>query len=386
MTSIGDPRVWPAAAAAEPYAGALHQHAAKSLTAATLSEAEPHNGAIADAFRALIAKPDGAALSRIFESAPSAAIYRHLWRELAHADAASDDATLAMTVFALPLTIVAGCESGDDVSATLPCVLSNVPEIATLLREHGALLGNRTFALADALVAADAIDVQHLPSICAWRKLDYGSGVDATALRDLSPAPIVVDNHDARVHLRFIVGVAVAARGIDLLADDGVGKWGMPLTRLLRRALSQPGATVLTLPHAPKRLCIALQQGRAAQREVSAELFASNAIRKMRASVGEPVAVISAHHTVDAPAGGELRLSLSSVFDPAQAEGFRCPLYRADQTSDVVNTLLALMQDCRVSDIRVLAGVHPDRDPATGLRLLFKAGALADLPSNVTVQ
>jgi len=386
MTSIGDPRVWPAAAAAEPYAGALHQHAAKSLTAATLSDAEPHNGAIADAFRAFIVKRDGAALSKIFESAPSAAIYRHLWRELVRAETASDGAAMAMTVFALPLTIVAGRESSDDASATLPCVLSNVSEIATLLREHGALFGNQTFSLAETLVAADAIDVQHLPSIYAWRKLHDGSGSGATPPRDLSPAPIVVDNHDAGVHLRFIVGVAVAASGVDLVADNGVGKWGLPLTRLLGGALARPGVTVLILPHAPRRLCVALRQGRAAQREVSAQLFASNAIRKMRASVGEPVAVISAHHALDAPAGGELRLSLSSVFDPAQAEGFRCPLYRADQTSDVVNMLLALLQDCRVSDIRVLPGVHPDRDPGTGLRRLFKAGALADLPSNVTVQ
>jgi hypothetical protein len=266
----------------------------------------------------------------------------------------------------------------------MPCVLSNVAEIATLLREHGALLGNQTFALANTLIAADAIDIRNLPSFYAWRPLRDGSGVIAP--RDLAAAPIVVEDRDARVHLRFIVGLAVAARGVDLLSNHGVGKWGMPLTRLLGRALAQQGVTVLVLPHAPKRLCVALQQGRAAQREVSAELFASGAIRKMRASVGEPVAVVSAHHAFDAPAGGELRLSLSSVFDPAQAEGFRCPLYRADQQTDVVNMLLALLQDCRVSDVRVLPGLHPDRDPATGLRLLFKAGALADLPSNVTMQ
>ena len=384
MTSIGDPRVWAPAAAAEPYAGALHQHAAKSLAAATLPEAEQHNSAIGAAFRALLAAQDGAALCKIFESAPSAAIYRQLWRELVRAEAASHDGAMAMTVFALPLTIVAGRERDDDAAATLPCVLSNVAEIATLLREHGALLGNQTFALANTLIAADAIDIHNLPSIYAWRELRDGSG--AIAPRDLAAAPIVVDDRDARVHLRFIVGVAVASRGVDLLSDNSVGKWGMPLTRLLVRALAQHAVTVLVLPHAPKRLCVALQQGRAAQREVSAELFASGAIRKMRASVGEPVAVVSAHHTFDAPAGGELRLSLSSVFDPAQDEGFRCPLYRADQKTDVVNMLLALLEDCRVSDIRVLPGLHPDRDPATGLRLLFKAGALADLPSNVTVQ
>jgi hypothetical protein len=385
MTSIGDPRVWPPAAAAPPHARALHQHAEKSLTAATSPEAEQHNGAIAAAFRALIEKQDGTALSRIFESAPSAAIYRHLWRELVRVEAASDDSAMAMTVFALPLTIVTGREGDEDAAETLPCVLSNVAEIATLLREHGALRGNQTFALANTLVAADAIDVAKLPPIYARRELRDGSG--AITPRDLSAAPIVVDARDARVHLRFIVGVAVAARGVDLVADNGVGKWGMPLTRLLGRALAQHGVTLLILPHAPKRLCVALQQGRAAQREVSAQLFASGAIRKMRASVGEPVAALSAHHAFDAPAGGELRLSLSSVFDPAQAEGFCCPLYRADQTSDVVNMLLALLQDCRVSEIRVLPGVHPDRDPTTGVRLLFKADALADSPpSNVTMQ
>src|SRR5437773_3602624 len=156
MTSIGDPRIWPPATAAEPYAGALHHCAEKSLAAATLPEAERHSDAIADSFRALIEKQDGVALSKIFESAPSAAIYRHLWRELARAEAASDDGAMAMAVFAFPLTIVVGRERDDGVGATLPCVLSNVSETATLLSAHGVQFGNRTFALANTLLAADA--------------------------------------------------------------------------------------------------------------------------------------------------------------------------------------------------------------------------------------
>jgi len=59
-------------------------------------------------------------------------------------------------------------------------------------------------------------------------------------------------------------------------------------------------------------------------------LFAGNAIRRIRAAVGEPTAVISAHRAPDAPGGGELRLSLSSPFDPRDAEGFRCPLHPLD--------------------------------------------------------
>ena len=70
-----------------------------------------------------------------------------------------------------------------------------------------------------------------------------------------------------------------------------------------------------------------------------------------------------------------MRLSLSSAFDPRQAEGFRCPLFPADAVDDVVSMLVELMRDCRVDDVQVLPGVHPDRDAATGVTLLFKSDA-----------
>ena len=54
------------------------------------------------------------------------------------------------------------------------------------------------------------------------------------------------------------------------------------------------------------------------------------------------------------------------------AEGFRCPLYPLDRVADVASALVDLMRDCRVTDIRMLAGVHPDRAANTGLPLLFK--------------
>ena len=55
--------------------------------------------------------------------------------------------------------------------------------------------------------------------------------------------------------------------------------------------------------------------------------------------------------------------------DPA---GFRCPLYPGERVGDVATALVDLLRDCRVADIRVLAGVHPDREPVTGGMLLFK--------------
>jgi hypothetical protein len=88
--------------------------------------------------------------------------------------------------------------------------------------------------------------------------------------------------------------------------------------------------------------------------------------------------VISAHRCAASPGGGELRLSLSSPFDARQAEGFRCPLFPPDRATDVATMLLDLLHDCRVTDVRVIAGVHADRHPGTGLPLLFRADATPD--------
>ena len=85
--------------------------------------------------------------------------------------------------------------------------------------------------------------------------------------------------------------------------------------------------------------------------------------------------MISAHRAAAAPGGGELRLSLSSPFDPRPAEGFRCPLFPTDRVDDVAAMLRDLLRDCRVADVRIVPGVHADRDPQTGLPLLFKADA-----------
>jgi hypothetical protein len=373
MAAIPDPRIWPPAAAAPAHAAAMHALARASLGGGTGRESDLHDAEIVAEFGALIRSGNGDALSQVLASSPSAAIYRHLWRRLAEAESAAGDDAMAVTLFAVPVTLVAGLDGDRAAQATLPCVLDDVVALAAIMREHGALAGNQTFALAPALVAADAIDVARLPAL-----LTGGFGGVTFEARELVPAPIELTGADARVFLRFVVGVAVASRGIDLLRDHGVGGWEMPFARALDRMLAEPGVTLLALPHAPQRLVSAAQNGRTAQRDVSAQLFASNAIRKLRAAVGEPGAVISAHHTGDAATGGELRLSLSSAFDAREAEGFRCPLYPADHAGDVADMLVTLMRDCRVTDVHVLSGIYGDRDAATGLPLLFKADALPD--------
>ncbi len=383
IAELPDPRVFPDAGLAAPEAAKLHALAAAALQA----ETGPRERALDRALRSELrhwVEGDGAALAALFDAAPSIAIARHLWRQL---DGVWREATidapagLAVTVFALPLVVVTGLEAVDG-EVTLPGVLEGPQHLAAILRDHGALCGNTTFALADALVAAEAIDLARVPDLLAWQRLpDAHVPGAAIPTRALVPAPLELVRGRESVHLRFLVGSAVAKPGADLLADAEVRAWGLPLARELARQLAGPGTSVLALPRAPSRPLPAVSHGRLAQREVGAQIFASNAIRELRASVGEPAAVISAHRASDAPHGGELRLSLSSPFQPRAAEGFRCPLHPLDRVGDVAAMLTGLLTDCRVTDIRVVAGVHPDRDPATGLPLLFKPETIPSAPT-----
>ena len=380
MSESDDPRVFPDPTAAAPESARLHGMAAASQAAATGQLAAAFDAEIRQALGSLLAPGQGERLAAVFTTAPSVAIHRHLWRLLVQCERGFRPAgNLKVTIFALPVIVVAGIEGTGVSHASLPCVLENPAAIAGILREHGALAGNQSFALANALVAAGAIDLAQLPDMLTMSALRE---TEALA-RALEPAGITLSGGPETVHLRFVVGSAVAAPGADVLRDSGVGKWGIPVAQALGRELAAPGVSVLALPRAPQSLLHAVQQGRAAQREVGAQLFATNAIRKLRASVGEPTAVISAHRVPAAINGGEVRLSLSSPFDPREAEGFRCPLYPLDRVEEVVVMLANLLGECRVADVRVVPGIHADRDPATGMPLLFKGDDLPASPSAV---
>jgi hypothetical protein len=374
MADIADPRVFP-----EPFAASqapLLALAAASLAAPSAASADASDRALVVELARLLGGAAGAQLVELFAAAPSVAVARQLRRRLIEAwtEASCSGAGegIAATLFALPIVIVAASPSAGD-AAPLSCVLGEPDRVAAILRDHRALGGNQTFALGNALVGADPIDLARLPELLEWQQHAL-AGVREPP--ELTPAPLATQAGQESVHLRFLLGTAVAAPGVDLFARGTAAGWPMPLARELGRQLAHRGVTVLALPRAPASPPAALAQGRSAQREVSAQLFASNAIRRLRASVGEPSAVISAHRCTTAPGGGELRLSLSSVFDPRQAEGFRCPVFPGETAGEVATMLLDLLRDCRVTDVRVLPGIHADRDPATNTTLLFKADAL----------
>ena len=374
VTDIPDPRMF--AQSGDAAHAPLLELAAASLAAPTAARADALDRDLVFALAGLLRADTGAQLALLFDAAPSVAVARQLRRRLIEAwtEASREGAAerIAATLFALPLVVVAGAQAGTQI-APLASVLAEPDRVAQLLRDHAALGGNQNFALANTLVGADAIDLAQLPGLLRWQQRALAGDREA---RDLEPSPIAAQIGQESVHLRFLLGTAFAAPGVDLLARSGTVGWSMPLAQELGRQLARPDVTVLALPRAPAAPPAALAQGRSAQREVGAQLFASNAIRRLRASVGEPSAVISAHSSPGAPGGGELRLSLSSVFDPRQAEGFRCPLFSGETAGEVATMLGDLLHDCRVTDVRVLPGIHADRDPATNLTLLFKSDAL----------
>jgi hypothetical protein len=371
MTDIADPRTFP------PASGSGHASmfdlAASSLGSASMARADELDRRLTQELARQLLAGDAASLARIFDDAPSAVVARHLWRLLIEAwreaSLAIEGERIRATLFLVPVVIVAGSQTASAVPA-LECVLAEPERVRAILCEHRAIGGSQSFALASALAAADRLGIAQLPALLRWQR-EALTGADRA--RDLAPAPIAVQAGHETAHLRFLVGTALAAPDVDLLAAAGTGPWALPLAQELGRQLGIPGASILALPGVPASPPTALQRGRAAHRGVGVELFASNAIRRLRASVGEPCAVISAHRCPEAPGGGELRLSLSSIFDSRQAEGFRCPLFPIDAAGDVATMLIELMRDCRVADVRVVGGVHADRDPATGLTLLFKA-------------
>jgi len=360
-----DPRQFATPEDADARALEVYRLVLASLGAATAQDADACDRRIAAALAAMLAPDDAPRLAALFANVPSADVYRHLWRALA---TVTRERASLRRAFAIPVVVVAAAERSEAAGTTLPAVVDDVDVLVSLMRERRALAGNVSFALANTLASAEALSFAQLGKLLAWG--DGGGSVEA-----LPPAPIVVHGTVESVHLRFLAGAAIAAPGADLFREREPGAWGVPFAQTLSRMLGAPGVSALALPRAPMPPVEAAWRGVLAQREVGAQVFASNAIRAIRARVGEPSAVISVHRSDADTRAGEVRLSLSSPFDPRGAEGFRCVLAPLDRVDDVVGMLESLLADCRLNDVRRMPGVHADRDAVTGQPLLFKADA-----------
>lgn len=362
---LPDPRAFPIYDDAQP--NPLIDLALASLAAELGVIQEKRDTELRERLAASLLSGDVSEIADSLARAPSHAAQRHITRTLAsaHVEAgrARGDAALPSTVFAIPVVIVAANSGPVNVPGALP----NIDEITALMKAHGALRGNETFVLSNALAPASALALEKLPATLGWWESSGGTPVA------IEKAALPVPANQESVFLRFLVGTALAGPGVDLLTANDTGKWGMPFTQAVAKQLGGGTLSLLAMPRPPRSPLAALMQGRAAQREVSLQLFATNAIRKFRGSVGEPEAVISAHRTVD---GGEVRLSLSNPFDEKGAEGFRAELQATDRAQDVAVLMQDLLRECNVGSVTVLADVFPDIDTESKLPMLFRADAL----------
>lgn len=362
---IPDPRAFPIYDSAQP--NPLIDLALASLAAEMGVIQEKRDTELRERLATSLLSADLSEIADALLRAPSHAVLRHITRTLvgAHVDAgrARGDVALPSTVFVIPVVIVAANSGPVNVPGALP----NIDEITSLMKANGALRDNENFVLSNALAPTSAFALEKLPASLAWWSAASGTPIA------IEKASLPVPANQESVFLRFLVGTALAGPGVDLLTANDTNKWGMPFTQAIARQLGGGTLSLLAMPRPPRSPLAALMHGRAAQREVSLQLFATNAIRKFRSSVGEPEAVISAHRTVE---GGEVRLSLSNPFDEKGAEGFRAELHATDRAQDVAVLMQDLLRECNVSSVTMLADVFPDIDAESKLPMLFRADAL----------
>lgn len=295
----------------------------------------------------LLKRGDDAQIFSALAAADSQPGYARLWRAVTDAANHSGDipGAIVARLFAVPLVIVAGSRR----PAQLPGVVPDIGAITELFKQHGALGPTQNFGLGNALCALETLETMTPGEVFRWTR-DVGSD-----RRELPPSPISLATPGETVQLRFIVGAAImpAVEPSFVETASNVGKWGMPLTRELGKQLAQPNVDVLPLARPPRDLLTAAHAGRFAQLETAFNLFAGNAVRKLRSATGDPVAVISAHND------GDVRVSLNSPFDDSLSEGFRWPLHPLDDLDSVVASLAGMLADCRITHVDYSKTVLP---------------------------
>jgi hypothetical protein len=305
-----------------------------------------HEHELVTAMRELAGAGRDADIRSALAAAPSPQHYAKLWQALCIAveKPAPGDA-VAPRVFAIPWVIVCGGST----PATVACVLPDVSEIARVLEQHGVFGGSRNMGLSNALCGIEALET------LAPSEAMHGWG--DPRVRNMAPAPIQVLRGVEEVHVRFLLGAAIAPANAPAITETGanVGAWGTPALRAMAAQLATPNVQILPMPRAPAGLYSAAYVGRRAGLEAAFNLFMSNSVRRFRMATGDPSVTLSSH------ASGEIRVVLWTVFDDAMVEGFSWPLHPADDLDEVESTITSMIAECRLPEATVHPEVLPDR-------------------------
>jgi hypothetical protein len=290
-------------------------------------------------------------IARAYAAAVSRAQHLRLWEAVSAAvDAPLPDAQVVTRVFAIPWVMVCAART----AASIPCVLENVQALAEVLEARGALGANRNVGFANSLCAVEELGRLAPSTIRDW-------STTAAGARECPPAPIALSPGVETVHLRFLLGAAVAPvhePGVVETAAN-IGLWGMQATRAMSAQLAMPGVDVLPLPRPPANLVKAGYAGRRAVLEAALNLFLSNTVRRFRLKVGDPTIIVSTHES------NEVRITLCALLDEGMTEGFRWPLHPLDDLDEIEGIIAGFARESRVSAVEILQYTLPDRT-ATG--------------------
>ncbi len=343
--SLPDPRNHPPVNSRNP----LIRQLMSVMTSSDSATAESGRSELRAMLSDLLAANDHAAINAALTQAPDQQAWQALWQALREVVESGGEVTL----FALPVIIVAGSAAG----TTLPGRLADPQGVLRLLRENGLLAGQAEAILAPQLVSAESMAAISPCQVNQWKN----SLADALNCCDPDPFGLAEDPVSVKEEsawLRFLVGAVrqPGNAGEQIRLGGQVGRWGLALSELLGQQLKAGDATVLAIPRAPQGWLSAQETGRTVLLETRLQLLASSAIRTIRSKRRTPVAVIAAHDS------DEIRITFSSREDGERWQGFVWPLAPADHVEYIADFARSLFQDCQVEDVRIIDSIQPDRD------------------------
>lgn len=301
------------------------------------------------AFEAALAQGQENVLDAAFRHVPDANLFRVLSEALALAvDAPSSRDRIVAHAVAVPIVLIAVGKTPYRICGALP----DIAAVQALFERTSALGPARNFGFSNALCS-----LEHMQSLSPLAVFRASRELDPQQLHAaLPPADIAVEVGREQVHLRFLVGAGIGAPDAPGYAETAanIGSWGREFAKLIGDQLAAPGLQLLALPRPPRDVLSAAYAGRRAQLEVALDLFVSNTLRRFRAVVGDPVAILSTH------ADGDLRVTLSSPFAEDMVEGFRWPLHPRDDLAQIERHISTLFEDVRLPDVRQAPMVLPE--------------------------
>lgn len=310
-------------------------------------------GQLTGAMRELAVSGRDDDIDALLAAAPTQPVYARLWRSLCTAveKPARGEEGVGARVFAMPWIIVCGASA----AATVPCVLPAVDEVTKVLEANGVFGASRNLGLGNVLCSMATLEALRPSDVLQWSQ--------TPGTRDVAPHPIHVARGLEEVHVRFLLGAAIAPAHLPDIVETGanIGQWGTAALRVMTTQLATANVQVLPLPRPPAGLYTAAYAGRTAGVEAAFNLFMSNGVRRFRMAVGDPSVTVSSH------AGGELRVTLWTPFDDGLVEGFRWPLHPVDDLDALAHTITSMIAECRLPDPAILEGIRPDHSTTGAL-------------------